>query len=152
MIDVVRTRTIVADPAAVWAVLADFAAISTWAERVDHSSITHEAEGAPSDQIGLTRRIQMGRTTLLERIVTWSPPQTLAYEIEGLPKVVKSVRNRWDLVAAGTGTTATLTSTIDTGPRPPQQLIARLVGKRLAKESDALLDGLAAHVEGLHRG
>ena len=152
MIDVVRTRIIAAESDAVWAVLADFAAISTWATRIDHSSITHEADGAPTNQVGLTRRIQMGRNTLLERVVTWTPPRTLAYEIRGLPKIIKSVQNRWDLTAAGTVTTATLTSTIDTGPRPPQQIIARLVGKRLAKESDALLSGIAVYVERLNRG
>jgi hypothetical protein len=40
----------------------------------------------------------------------------------------------------------TLATHVDCGPRPPQQLVARLVARRLAKASDAMLDGLAAHL------
>jgi uncharacterized protein YndB with AHSA1/START domain len=139
-----RSRTIQASPQAVWDVLADFGWISRWAGNVDHSCLL--TGGGPG--VGMTRRIQTGRTTVVERIVTWLPPTTLAYELEGLPPVVRSARNRWDLTADGTATRVTLTSTVDAGPRPPQQLVARVVGRVLARQSDVMLTGLAAVTSG----
>ncbi|HEY5336402.1 MAG TPA: SRPBCC family protein [Mycobacteriales bacterium] len=135
-----RHRTIHASPEAVWGVLADFASISTWADNVDHSCLLHTGEPG----VGMTRRIQAGRTTVVERIVTWEPLATLAYDLEGLPPVVRSARNRWDLTPESGATRVTLTSTVDAGPRPPQQLVARVVGRVLARQSDVMLAGLAA--------
>ena len=83
----------------------------------------------------------------LECVVEWEPGERLAYKIEGLPPVVRSVTNTWRLAGAGSATTVTLTSDVDTGPRPPQQAIARVVGKGLAKASRQMLDGLKAHLE-----
>lgn len=135
-----RSTTVPASPEAVWAVLADFGGISRWAGNVDHSCLLREGEPGP----GMTRRIQAGRATVVERIVTWEPPAALAYDLEGLPPVVRTARNRWDLAPDGAGTTVTLTSTVDAGPRPPQQLAARIVCRLLARQSDAMLTGLAA--------
>ena len=61
------TRSIeIAAPAdAVWAVLADYAAISAWAPSVDHSSLMNEQ----ATGIGTVRRIQSGRFTLVEEVV-----------------------------------------------------------------------------------
>jgi hypothetical protein len=144
MIDVRRSRVVPVSSDAVWAVLADFASISAWAPNVSHSSLTTTGTVGP----GTTRRVQAGRTTLLETIAVWEPGHTLAYDIAGLPKVIRSVRNRWDLVSRGDTTEVTLTSTIDAGPRPPQKLIAKVAGKRLAKESESMLGGIAAHITG----
>ena len=147
MAHVVRTRRIGRPVAEVWDVLADFGAIATWAPSVDHSSLLGDAADRP-DHLGLVRRVQLGRQTLLERVVVWDEPTDLAYAITGLPKVVRSLTNAWHLHAEGhAATTATLTSTIDCGPRPPQQLIARLVGRKVGQGSDDLLAGLAAHLE-----
>ena len=147
MIAVHRSCTIASPIGAVWDALADFAAIVEWAPDVDHACLLTRHDVALGEGIGLTRRIQTGRMTLLERVVTWNPPTTLAYGITGLPPVVRSAQNQWDLVAAGPGRTqVTLTSTVDAGPRPPQQLIARIVGTRLAKASDSMLAGLSAHL------
>ena len=55
-------RRIDAAPDEVWAALADFGSLSVWADFVDHSSLlTEQTEG-----IGMTRRIQMGRATVVE--------------------------------------------------------------------------------------
>ncbi len=130
-----------ASPAQIWQVLADFGAISTWAPNADHSCLLRTSEHGGG--VGSTRRIQTGRMTLLERVVTWDESKTLAYDIEGLPPVVRSVRNEWRLEPAGAAkTVVTLTSSIDCGPRPPQKLIAKIVGRRLAKASATMLDGL----------
>ncbi len=147
MTDVVRSRTIARPPQEVWDALADFGAIASWAPRVDHSSLLRS--GPDGAAVGAERRVQVGRSTLLERIVTSDEPDALAYDIEGLPPVVKGARNAWRLVPDGAGSTAvTLTSTVDCGPRPPQKLVARLVGRRMAKESDSMLSGLARTLEG----
>jgi hypothetical protein len=148
---VCRTATIAAPPEAIWAVLADFGAISTWAPKVDHSSLLRSTDGGSG--IGTTRRIQTGRMTLLERVVAWDEPTTLAYDLDGLPSVVHSARNEWRLEPAGAGTTAvTLTSFIDCGSRPPQKLVARIVGWRMAKASDSMLAGLTDLLEERSRG
>ncbi len=115
---VTRTRTIARSPEQVWETLADFGAISAWAPKVDHSCLLRTSEHG--GRIGSTRRIQIGRTTLLERVVSWDEAKTLAYDIEGLPAVVRSVRYEWRLEPAGVArTVVALTASIDCGPRPP---------------------------------
>jgi uncharacterized protein YndB with AHSA1/START domain len=149
MIEVTRHRRIDAGAAEVWAALADFGAIARWGDDVDHSCLmTAQTEG-----VGTTRRIQVGRTTLVERVVEWEPPTVLAYAIEGLPPVIRSVVNRWaiepDESVKANGRAAvmvSLTSTIDAGPRPPQQVVARAAGRRLGATNDGLLAGLDAAV------
>lgn len=147
MTSVSRTAAITAPPDAVWNVLADFGAIVTWAPDVDHSCLlTEQATG-----VGAARRIQAGRTTLVETVTEWTPPAggepgVLAYRLDGLPKVIRSVTNRWVLTPSDTGTSIVLTSTVDAGPRPPQRLVARLVARRLAAASDEMIAGLDAHI------
>jgi hypothetical protein len=131
----------------VWAALSAFGGISSWAPNVDHSTLLRESVELP-DRTGLVRRIQVGRRTVLERVVRWESDTTLAYEIEGLPKVVRSARNEWSLRGDGPTTTlVTLTSHVDCGPRPPQRAVAGLVARRLARESEQLLAGLARSLE-----
>jgi uncharacterized protein YndB with AHSA1/START domain len=140
-----RTRTIAAAPQEVWNVLADFGAIGTWVDRIDHSSIL--VHGADGDPIGTTRRVQIGRNTLVERIVEFDPPHALAYDIEGLPKRLRRVTNRWALRLSGESTVVTLTSTIEIGSGRIQQLAERAVCRVVTRESDGLLAGLAKRLE-----
>ena len=140
MIEVIRAREIAAPPSDVWRVLADFGAISSWAENVDHSCVISES----TEGVGAVRRIQTGRNTVLERVVAWEPPAVLSYSIEGLPPVVQSVTNTWRVVAEGDGSWVALTTTITPGPRPPHQVAARVVGRVLGKASDQMLDGLSS--------
>jgi carbon monoxide dehydrogenase subunit G len=135
-----RTATVAAPPRCAWEVLADFGALARWVPEVDHSSLLHG--GSPG--AGTARRVQVGRTTLLETVTAWSPPDHLAYDITGLPPVLRHVANDWRLRAVDGGTEVTVTTTVDAGPRPPQRLVARLVARRLATTSDAMLAGLAA--------
>ncbi len=144
MAQVVRSRQIHASPDAIWDVRADFGAIGAWAPNVDHSALTTDA----AQGVGATRRVQVGRNVLLEQVVDWQPGDTVAYEIRGLPKVVRRARNRWRLVGSDTTTEVTLSSEVDAGSRPPQKLVAAVVARVLARASDQLLDGLAAHLEG----
>ena len=142
---VTRQATIAAPIEMVWSVLADFAAISAWAENVDHSCLmSTQTEG-----LGMTRRIQTGPLTVLESVETWEPPHSIGYQLTGLPAVVKSVTNTWELVPNGQYTVASLTTRITTGPRPPQKAVAKVIGKQMAKASDQMLAGLdvAARLE-----
>lgn len=144
MAEVARSRSLPHPPQEVWDRLADLGAIASWAPNVDHSAVVHAGDGP----IGRVRRIQTGRRALLERVVRWDEGTELAYVIEGLPKVVRTAENAWRVSARPDGgTDVVLTSTVDCGPRPPQQVVARLVARRLAAESDRLLDGLTHALE-----
>ncbi|WP_445159635.1 SRPBCC family protein [Mycobacterium sp. Dal123C01] len=146
MADIQRTRIIAARGQEVWNVLADFGAISSWADNVDHSCILSSGvDGAP---VGTTRRVQVKRDTLVERIIEFDPPHVLAYDIEGLPRLLRRVTNRWTLAAsADDSSVVTLTSTVEIGPRPPQKLAERLVCRFMARQSDSMLAGLANRLE-----
>ena len=147
MTTVERTGVIDAPPDRVWDVLADYGAIASWAPNVDHSCLlTGRLDG-----VGAVRRIQTGRATLQEVVETWEPGASLSYRIIGLPPIVRSVTNTWRLDGSGDSTLGrtrvTLTSEIDCGPRPPQQVIARVVGRRLAAASEQMIAGLTERCE-----
>jgi carbon monoxide dehydrogenase subunit G len=148
--DITRTRTIAAKRQAVWDVLDDFGGISDWVDNVDHSCILEGGAGASrGEPVGSTRRIQTGRNTIVERIFQHDPPTTLAYDIEGLPSRLRTVRNRWDLSPQGDdATVVSLTTTIEIGPRPPQRLVERIACRIASKQSDRMLAGLARQLEG----
>ena len=143
MMTVERTGLIAAPLDVVWAVLADFAAISGWAPNVDHSCLMSEQ----TEGVGMVRRIQTDRSTILETVEHWEPGVTVSYRITGLPPVIKSVTNTWRIGASGDSTMVRLTTDIDTGPKPPQQVIAKAVGRRLAAASEQMITGLTEHLE-----
>jgi carbon monoxide dehydrogenase subunit G len=132
----------------VWAVLADFGGLARWATEVDHSCLLHDDDLA----VGLVRRVQVGRATLLEAVDVLEPRRRLGYRITGLPSVLRAVRNEWALDATGDRTEVAITTTVDVGPRPPQQLVGRLAARRLATASDSMLAGLAAHLAATAHG
>ncbi len=142
MSGITRHRIVEAPVDEVWAVLADFEAISDWADFVDHSSLmTEQTEG-----VGMRRRIQTDRTTVVETVTAWEPGVTFSYSITGLPPVIRSVTNTWRIGTSGGSTMVWITTEVDAGRRPPQLAIAKGVARRLAKASDAMLTGLAAHL------
>lgn len=149
MADIQRARTIAARVQEVWDVLADFGSISSWADNVDHSCILFSGpDGRP---VGTARRVQVKRDALVERITEFDPPHAIAYDIDGLPRRLHRVTNRWTLAAASedlAGSTAvTLTSTVEIGSRPAQKLAERVLCRFLARQSDAMLAGLANRLE-----
>ncbi len=139
-------RTVVpAPPDQVWATLAAFDQISRWAPNVDHSAYTTVATSGT----GAARRVQAGRTALVETVVEWRPTTSLAYRLDGLPPLARSVVNRWDLEPApGGGTTATLTSVIDPLAGPRGRVATKVLGAVLTRASKSMLGGLAAHDHG----
>lgn len=141
-----RTRIIAAAPQAVWDVLADFGSISSWAASVDHSCVLeHGADGSP---LGTSRRVQVGRNTLVERITEFSAPSVLGYDIEGLPRRLRRLANRWEVRPAGDGRTeVTLISTVEIGDNLLARAAENIVCRAMAKQSDSMLTGLADEVE-----
>lgn len=144
--DIDRSRTIAADPNAVWDVLADFGSISSWADNIDHSCILHH----DNQPIGTTRRVQVGRNTLVEQITEFQATSALAYDVEGLPKRLRRFTNRWSLRPAEAGkTVVTLTSTVEIGSGPLHKLAERVVCRVQVRQSDVMLAGLANRLEKL---
>jgi uncharacterized protein YndB with AHSA1/START domain len=141
--EVTRTRTLAQPPEAVWAALAAYDRIAAWAPQVDHATRL----GGPPDGPGAVRRVQVGRLALVETVTDWEPGRHLAYRIEGLPRPLGRVATSWHLRPAGTGTEVSVTTTVDAGPRPPQQLIARIGARRLGAAGDQMLGGLAGHLD-----
>ena len=141
MAEIQRSRTIGADVDEIWNKLADFGALSSWADSVDHSCILNS--GPNGALVGTSRRVQLGRNVLVERIIEVDAPVVLAYEISGLPRRVRRVTNRWTV---DTGL-VTLTSLVEIGSRPGQRLAERVLCRVLARQSDALLAGLANRLE-----
>src|ERR1700712_5445145 len=108
--DLSRSRTITAPSQTIWDVLADFGSLSSWVAGVDHSCILdHGPDGAA---VGTTRRVQVGRNVVVERTSEFDPAVALAYDVEGLPRRLRAVGNRWTLRAAGTSTEVTVTSSV----------------------------------------
>jgi hypothetical protein len=143
--DISRTQTITATPQAIWDVLADFGALSSWSANADHSCILNH--GPDGGALGTTRRVQVGRNTLVERIVEFDPPTALAYGIEGLPRRLRHVANRWTLRPGVGATEVTLTSTVDIGAGPLAQAAEWVICRGMARESDSMLAGLAQRME-----
>lgn len=144
VVEIRRTRTVAAEPQAIWEVLADFGAISAWADNVDHSClVSPEARDVGVDT---ARRVQVGRNTLIERVTEFIPPSTLTYDVEGFPRWLR-VNNRWTLTpSAGTTTVALVSSINITGPLG--RIVERLVARVSTKMLDELLAGLATQLEG----
>ncbi len=146
MADIQRTRTIAARAQEIWDVLADFGALSSWAPGADHSCILFS--GPDGGFIGTARRVQLGRDALVERITEFDPPRVLAYDIEGLPKRLRRVTNRWTLaVSAPESTVVALASTVDIGPRTVHRLAELALCRFMARQSDSMLAGLANRLE-----
>ena len=144
MADIARSRTIAVGPKQVWDILADFGSISSWADNVDHSCILNHS----SEPVGTTRRVQIGRNALVERITEFDPTWALAYDVEGLPRLLHRFTNRWTLRAAQGGTTiATLTSTVEIGSDPMRKLVERMLCRVQVRQSDVMLAGLAKRLE-----
>jgi hypothetical protein len=147
--DIRRSRAIAADPQKIWDVLADFGAVSSWADVVDHSCLLDH--GAAGGAVGTSRRIQLGRTTLVERIVEFDPPHALAYDVEGLPPLVRRLRNRWTLRPIARGLTeVSLTSAVTVGSNPLQRIAERVFLRASVTRLDRLIACLARELEG-HR-
>ncbi|HVS68483.1 MAG TPA: SRPBCC family protein [Mycobacteriales bacterium] len=140
---ITKKRLIAAKRSKVWAVLADFPAIVTWAPNVDHSTATTTAHGG----IGAVRRVQSGRITLLETIVGWQPDELLAYTLHGLPPIAGSIVTTWRLEELGDGTRVSLTTEIHPRPNPLGRIVARALGRQLQKAAKQMLTGLAEQVE-----
>jgi carbon monoxide dehydrogenase subunit G len=141
-----RSRTIAAEPQAVWDVLADFGSISSWAGNIDHSCVLVQGD----EPLGTTRRVQFGRNALVETITEFDARRAIAYEVDGLPRRVRRFTNRWSLRPSDAGTVVTLTSTVEIGSGALRKLAERAVCRVQVRQSDIMLAGLAHRLENPH--
>ena len=112
-----RSRTIAAELHPSGTFSPTSVAISAWVPSVDHSCVPeHEP---------VSRRIQVGRTVVVERITDFAPPNRLGYDIEGLPRQLRRVHAQWQLLPSGRHTLAALTYTVDIGSNPAARLAER---------------------------
>ena len=149
MAEIHRSRSIAAPAQKIWAVLADFGALSSWADNADHSCILFR--GADGGPIGTARRVQIKREAIVEQITEFDPPHALSYDIEGLPRALRRVTNRWTLTPGERDSTVVnLTSTVEIGSHPPQRLAEHALCRFLARQSDSMLAGLATRLESAH--
>lgn len=137
MTEATRSTDLDASAQRVWGVLSDFGGISAWAANIDDSCLmSDQVEG-----VGMVRRIQAGRVTVIERVTRWEAPSTLSYTIDGLP-LIRSASNTWTVEARGAGSRVSLTSRVDAGPRLPQRLFASVFARGMARSSSAMLANL----------
>ena len=125
--------------------LADFGSISAWASNVDHSCLLEHGDDPAA--VGTSRRVQVGRDTLVERITDSVAPTTLRYSIQGLPRPLGQVANRWTITPFGDSTAVTLTSTVDIGANPVARVAEKAACRFMARQSDIMLAGIAQRVE-----
>ena len=140
---VVKTGRSSASPDVVWAVLGDYFQLHSWASAIDHCSAM---TAAPVGE-GASRRVLVGSNVLIENVVEWEPTEVMAYEIIGLPPVLRSVQNRWVLTADGDGTAIELTASIEPGPRPPMKVAAKGIGRLIGRTNQSLVDDLITRAE-----
>ncbi|MEU0496164.1 SRPBCC family protein [Mycobacterium sp. NPDC006124] len=146
--DIRRSRTMTAPPQSIWDVLADFGSLSAWVDDVDHSCIL--GHGPHGMGVGTTRRVQVGRNVLVERITEFTPTAALGYDVEGLPRRLRHVANHWTLRPIGDATEVTLTSTVEIGAGPVAGAAEWAVCRGMAKLSESMLTGLARRTEKSH--
>jgi hypothetical protein len=139
---VTRSSDIRATPDDVWALIADLGGLARWASGIDHSSIMSEHVTG----IGTTRRIQAGRTVLVEQVDAWEPGLGFGYSIEGLPPFVVSAHNTWMLRSAEAGASVTIITDVVTG-RGLRRVAGRIAAMRLGRATGAILASIGRHFD-----
>jgi hypothetical protein len=130
-----ETATTQADPASVYALLADG---STWPEWSPLGSFELVAPGDGTPEgLGAVRLFTTGRHTSRERVVTCQPGEVFAYELlAGLP--LRDYRAVITLTPAGGGTTINWRSTFRAKVPGTGWLYRRELGKFIGKTVDGL--------------
>jgi uncharacterized protein YndB with AHSA1/START domain len=139
---ITRSRLIAAPTAKVWAMLADFAAIGSWAPNVGHSSPASDVR----DTLGAVRRVQVGRNALLERVTEWVPLHRLTYTIEGLPPQAGIVTTTWQLEERYAASMTTVSTVIEPLGGPRGRVVAKVAARLLDRAADQMLRGLNEYV------
>jgi hypothetical protein len=92
MLEVKQTIEINALVDDVWRTLAKLDDVSTWSRAVTKARYSSSKERG----LGAERICEVsGVGTLIEQVVHWTEGETLAYEISGLPSIIKSAECSW---------------------------------------------------------
>jgi uncharacterized protein YndB with AHSA1/START domain len=145
MPQVVNKAQIAAPPERVWRVLGEeFGAIDRWARMVPNCRL--EVDGPVG--IGATRVIAVGPLfTLRETVVVFEPGVHLAYEVWGLPSLVRSVRSDWTLHPSEGGTEVSFVCSLEPGWGALGAGVMRLSTGQIASGLRGLLRALKREAE-----
>ena len=122
----------------VWAILADFPAISMWVPMIQHSClITQETSG-----VGAARRVQIAQQALIETVTVWEPQRRLAYTIEGMPPIVGIATTTWTLQPSAKGTRVTISTEIPSSRNPAKRFAAAKALERMSLAARLMTTGL----------
>lgn len=135
-----RSIDLPANPAEVWAVLAEYGDVARWAPNADESRLLSEQH----EGVGAIREVVAGKYTLIERVIAWEPEAILGYDIEGLPSMIRHATNSWIVRPNGTGSSVTLLTEVDAGRGLVGRFVAWLSVRSLDRAAKKMLGGLAA--------
>ena len=125
----------------VWAVLADYGRLATWASGVDHSSMLTDDDHV----VGAVRRAQLGRTVLTEHVTEWVDGETLAYDINGLPPIIDTASARWDLTDHDGHADIVVTITLEPA-NPAGRALVPALRRRMSRSYLDMIDDLSTEV------
>ncbi|MGI9603668.1 MAG: SRPBCC family protein [Acidimicrobiales bacterium] len=124
-----------------WAVLADYGGLARWVTDVDHTTLLT----TPPVGVGSVRRAQVGRTVLTEHLTEWVPGESLGYDIQGLPPVIRSAGVRWELHDHSDHTDVTVTVTLEPA-NPAAQALLPALRRKLSRTYLDMIDDLTTHL------
>lgn len=141
----VARQEVAAPPAAVWAVLADFANVHRWSRAVRHSELV----SAQPRGVGCARACHIpGFGRIRETVVDWQEGTGLSYEATPLGPLGPS-RNRWQVAPGPSGAVVLVELSYRVRFGLVGRLLHRLVMRRkLARLLREVLGQLAGHVTG----
>lgn len=142
MPEIVATRTMNQPRSAVWAVLADFPNIADWSKGITSSTGT----SANPNGLGATRACTIGKASLNERILSWTPESEMVVLIHDTQKLpVKESRTTFTLTDDGPETTTvTFAADVTFKLGPLGVVLGKLVSGRLKAGNEGILEELEA--------
>ncbi|MEM9466767.1 MAG: SRPBCC family protein [Actinomycetota bacterium] len=136
-------RTLDESPAAVWAVLADFANIADWNGGVttSHATGSHETVG-----VGAQRHCDLAPMGELEEtVLVWEPDQRMVISIDSAKRIpVKRGEMTFEMSPADGGTAFVLDYGFQAKGGPIAPLVGRMLTGQLEKGFSGFIDDLAA--------
>ena len=137
-----NSKVLQAPVESVWAVLADFGAVSTWNPAISNSYSTGDLNAG----LGASRHCDLAPLGSTEESITgWEPHKQLVVTVDSATKVpFKTGRMIFDLEPKGDTTEVTMAFEYEPKGGPMSGMIGRRMEKRLASQMITVLDGLEA--------
>ncbi len=138
MIQVLERANIEAPVEAVWRILSELDGLERYVQAIKSSKYA----SAQKEGVGTTRVCEIeGFGKIAEKIVEWEDGKWFRYEVEGMPAIVRSLSNRWEVLEDGDRSIVVSTVEIDTKYGAIGRLVETLVLKK--RFTDGLRRGIA---------